>query len=216
MKNFVVTIARGFGSGGKEIGTKLADRFGIPCYERQILKLASDASGLNESLFAQIDERIRGNVLAKKLTGISFHRVAEPQDKHFESDRNLYNIQAEIIRRLADTTSCVILGKAADYVLKDYDNVVSFYIEAPRAACVKSIMSKMKVSESEAHKLIRKTDKYRADYYRYYTGGNYWTNPVNYHMTLNSDKIGRDQCVDVMESYIRYKFGLQPAVHTEN
>ena len=131
MKNFVVTIARGFGSGGKEIGTKLADRFGIPCYERQILKLASDASGLNESLFAQIDERIRGNVLAKKLTGISFHRVAEPQDKHFESDRNLYNIQAEIIRRLADTTSCVILGKAADYVLKDYDNVVSFYIEAP-------------------------------------------------------------------------------------
>mgnify|MGYP002991653170 CR=1 FL=1 len=216
MKNFVVTIARGFGSGGKEIGTKLADRFGIPCYERQILKLASDASGLNESLFAQIDERIRGNVLAKKLTGISFHRVAEPQDKHFESDRNLYNIQAEIIRRLADTTSCVILGKAADYVLKDYDNVVSFYIEAPRAACVKSIMNKMKVSESEAHKLIRKTDKYRADYYRYYTGGNYWTNPVNYHMTLNSDKIGRDQCVDVMESYIRYKFGLQPAVHTEN
>ena len=216
MKNFVVTIARGFGSGGKEIGTKLADRFGIPCYERQILKLASDASGLNESLFAQIDERIRGNVLAKKLTGISFHRVAEPQDKHFESDRNLYNIQAEIIRRLADTTSCVILGKAADYVLKDYDNVVSFYIEAPRAACVKSIMNKMKVSESEAHKLIRKTDKYRADYYRYYTGGNYWTNPVNYHMTLNSDKIGRDQCVDVMESYIRYKVGLQPAVHTEN
>ena len=77
-------------------------------------------------------------------------------------------------------------------------------------------MNKMKVSESEAHKLIRKTDKYRADYYRYYTGGNYWTNPVNYHMTLNSDKIGRDQCVDVMESYIRYKFGLQPAVHTEN
>lgn len=208
MNNFVVTIARGFGSGGKEIGTKLAERFGIPCYERQILKLASDASGLNESLFAQVDERIRGNVLAKKLTGISFHKVAEPQDRHFESDRNLYNIQAEIIRKLADSTSCVILGKAADYVLKDYDNVVSFYIEAPRAACVKSIMNKMKVSESEAHKLIRKTDKYRADYYKYYTGGNYWTNPVNYHMTLNSDKIGRDQCVDVMEHYIRYKFGL--------
>lgn len=208
MNNFVVTIARGFGSGGKEIGTKLAERFGIPCYERQILKLASDASGLNESLFAQVDERIRGNVLAKKLTGISFHKVAEPQDRHFESDRNLYNIQAEIIRKLADSTSCVILGKAADYVLKDYDNVVSFYIEAPRAACVKSIMNKMKVSESEAHKLIRKTDKYRADYYKYYTGGNYWTNPVNYHMTLNSDKIGRDQCVDVMEHYIRYKFGF--------
>ena len=205
---YVITIARGFGSGGKEIGTKLAARLGIPCYERQLLKLASDKSGLNEVLFGEIDERLRGNAWAKKLRGIPFHTVAEPQDKNFTSDVNLYNIQAQIIRDLAETTSCVILGKAADFVLKDRDNVASFYIEAPRAACVRSIVDKMGVSEQEAHKLIQRTDKYRADYYRYYTGGNYWTNPVNYDLTLNSDRIGRDRCVDLMEYYVRTKFNL--------
>lgn len=69
-------------------------------------------------------------------------------------------------------------------------------------------MEKMGVSEQEAHKLIRKTDKYRADYYKYYTNGNYWTNPVNYDLTLNSDRVGRDACVDIMEHYVRYKFHL--------
>ncbi|MCM1146115.1 MAG: cytidylate kinase-like family protein [Clostridium sp.] len=206
MNTYVITIARGFGSGGKEIGLKLAGRLGIPCYERQILKLASEESGLSESLFSQVDERLRGNSIIKRLKTIPFHTVAEPQEQRFESDINLYNIQAKIIRNLADTTSCIILGKAADYVLKDYPNVASFYIEAPRAACVKSIMEKMGVSEQEAHKLIRKTDKYRADYYKYYTNGNYWTNPVNYDLTLNSDRVGRDACVDVIEQYVKYKF----------
>lgn len=136
MNNYVITIARGFGSGGKEIGTKLAERLGIPCYEKQIL------------------------------------------------------------------------GKCADYVLADRNNVVSFYIEAPRKDCVRSIMSKMQVSEERAHELIQKTDKYRADYYKYYTNGNYWTNPVNYDMTLNSARIGRDRCVDVMENYLHLKLRI--------
>lgn len=206
MDNYVITIARGFGSGGKEIGTKLAMRLGIPCYEHQILRLASEASGLNESLFGQIDEKLRGHSAVKRLTGIPFHTVAEPQDKRFESDANLYHIQSEIIRHLAHATSCIIIGKCADYVLKDYPNVASFYIEAPRSACVASIMDKMGVSESEAHTLIRKTDKYRADYYKYYTGGNLWTNPINYDMTLNSARVGREQCVDVLEQYVKYKF----------
>lgn len=205
MKPYVITIARGFGSGGKEIGTKLANRLGIHCYERQILKLASEASGLSESLFTKVDERLENNWFVR-LRQIPFHEVAEPQDKRFESDNNLYNIESEIIRHLAETESCVILGKCADYVLKDYPRVAAFYIEAPRAACVKSIINKMGVSEKEANRLIEETDKYRANYYRYYTGGNYWTNPVNYDMTLNSDRVGRDNCVDVMEAYVRYKF----------
>ena len=73
---------------------------------------------------------------------------------------------------------------------------------------MKSIMSKMYISEEKAHQLIKKTDKYRADYYRYYTKGNYWTNPVNYDLTLNSDRVGRDKCVDVIENYIKIKFSI--------
>ncbi|MDR1263743.1 MAG: cytidylate kinase-like family protein [Oscillospiraceae bacterium] len=205
---YVVTIARGFGSGGKEVGAKLAQRMGIPVYERQILRLASDESGLNEALFGMVDEKLTGMTLIKKLTGIPFHTVAEPQDSTFVSDVNLYNLQAEIIRKLAKSESCVIIGKCADYVLRDYTNAASFYIEAPRADCVRSIVAKLGVSEKDAHRLIHKTDKYRADYYKYYTNGGLWTNPINYDMTLNSARVGRERCVDVIEHYIRLKFGL--------
>ena len=180
MDNYVITIARGFGSGGKEIGSKLAARLGIPCYESQILKMASDESGLNEALFSQVDEKlnVEGRVRSY-LRRVPFEKVATPSMKEFTSDINLFNIQSQIIRHLANSESCIIIGKCADYVLRKYPNVLSVYIEAPRSACVNSIMNKMGVTEAEAHKLIEKTDKYRADYSKYYTYGGYRTNPVN-------------------------------------
>ena len=92
--------------------------------------------------------------------------------------------------------------------MRDYLNVISVYIEAPREACVRSIMGKMGGSEPEAHRLIIKTDKYRADYYNYYTGGHEWTNPINYDLTLNSDRIGRDECVNLLNWYCKEKFHL--------
>ena len=210
MYNYVITIARGFGSGGKEIGSKLAARLGIPCYESQILKMASDESGLNEALFSQVDEKlnVEGRVRSY-LRRVPFEKVATPSMKEFTSDINLFNIQSQIIRHLANSESCIIIGKCADYVLRKYPNVLSVYIEAPRSACVNSIMNKMGVTEAEAHKLIEKTDKYRADYYKYYTHGGYWTNPVNYDLTLNSDRVGRDKCVDVLEQFLKIKFELE-------
>lgn len=210
MDHYVITIARGFGSGGKEIGSKLAARLGIPCYESQILKMASDESGLNEALFSQVDEKlnVEGRVRSY-LRRVPFEKVATPSMKEFTSDINLFNIQTQIIRHLANSESCIIIGKCADYVLRKYPNVLSVYIEAPRSACVNSIMNKMGVTEAEAHKLIEKTDKYRADYYKYYTHGGYWTNPVNYDLTLNSDRVGRDKCVDVLEQFLKIKFELE-------
>jgi predicted nucleic acid-binding Zn finger protein len=205
MQKYVVTIARGFGSGGKEIGVKLAQRLGIPCYEHQILQMASESSGINERLFNLSDEKV---TISDKFKGVPFNYVVQPSDKRFTSNANLFNIQSEIIRKLATETSFIVIGKCADYVLKDFCNVASFYIEAPRADCVASIIKKMGVTEPEAHRLITKTDKYRADYYKHYTNGNYWTNPVNYDMTLNSARVGRDRCVDVMENYVKAKFGL--------
>lgn len=204
MQGYVITIARGFGSGGKEIGVKLSQRLGIPCYEQQILKMASEYSGINEELFNMADEKL-GKGLFK---GLPFDYVVEPSDKRFTSNNNLFNIQSEIIKKLAGEMSFIVIGKCADYVLKDFCNVASFYIEAPRADCVASIVKKLGVTETEAHRLIEKTDKYRADYYKYYTNGNYWTNPVNYDMTLNSARVGRDRCVDVIENYVKVKFGL--------
>ena len=206
MKNYVITIARGFGSGGKDIGNRLSKALDIPCYESQILDMASEQTGLNKSLFKEVDEKLTGSYLRKKLQGFpDITNVVSPVEKHFVSDVNLFNIQADIIRKLAKTESCIIIGKCADVVLRGFDNIVSIYVEAPRASCVKSIMEKMSVTEQEANRMIYHTDKYRADYYKYYSGGGCWTNPINYDMTLNSERIGRQQCVELIIDYLKIR-----------
>ena len=99
----------------------------------------------------------------------------------------------------------MIVGKCADYVLKDRPNVVSIYIEAPRAFCVERTIANMGVTEKVANATIERTDKFRADYYKYYTHGNDWTNPVNYDLTLNSDRVGVENCVKTIEQYLIIK-----------
>lgn len=208
MDNFVITIARGFGSGGKQIGLALSKQLGIPCYESQILSMASNYSGINKDLFFQVDEKLRGYHLIKRLMkSENKDDIVEPTDKSFISDVNLYNIQAKIIKELAKQQSCIIIGKCANHLLRDYDNTVSVYIEAPRAFCVKNVIERLGVTEEEAHRMIYQTDRYRADYYKYYTGGETWTNPVLYDMTLNSDRMGMDKCTELIIQYLKIKLG---------
>ena len=197
-KNFVITIARGFGSGGKEIAHAVAKQLGVNYYEHSILTLASHLSGVDRSLFAEADEKL--------LKPSFIHTIKETlsphPEAHFVSNDELFSFEAQIIKGLAASESCVIVGKAADFVLRDFDNVYSFYIEAPRDFCLKNVMAKMDVTEDEAHKLISDTDKYRAEFYKYITSGNYWTNPVNYDMTLNSARVGKDNCAKVICDYV--------------
>jgi cytidylate kinase len=208
MDNYVITIARGFGSGGKQIGLELSKVLDIPCYESQILSMASNYSGINRDLFFQVDEKLRGYHLIKRIMRANnSNDVIEPTERNFMSDVNLYNIQAKIIKELGKNQSCVIIGKCANHLLKDYKNVVSVYIEAPRSDCVRTVIQRLGVSEDEAHKMIYQTDKYRADYYKYYTGGEVWTNPVLYDMTLNSARIGKDKCVQLIIEYLKIKLG---------
>lgn len=207
MGNYVITIARGFGSGGKDIGTRLGKELGIPCYERQILTMASDQSGIDESVFVETDEKLRGKYIGNFLRKVPVSGVLEPWERDFVSDNNVFNIQAEIIRSLAKTQSCIIIGKCADDILREYDNVISVYVEASRSECVKSIQEKMHVSDERANQLIHSTDKYRAKYYSYYTGGKDWTNPINYDLVLNSGRVGREKCVELIKDYVRIKFG---------
>ena len=208
MDNFVITIARGFGSGGKQIGLALSKQLGIPCYESQILSMASNYSGINKDLFFQVDEKLRGYHLIKRLMkSANKDDIVEPTDRSFISDVNLYNIQAKIIKELAKQQSCIIIGKCANHLLREYDNTVSVYIEAPRAFCVKNVIERLGVTEEEAHRMIYQTDRYRADYYKYYTGGETWTNPVLYDMTLNSDRMGMDKCTELIIQYLKIKLG---------
>lgn len=206
MDNYVVTFARGFGSGGKEIASRLAAELGIHCYENRILTLASQLSGLDEKLFAEVNEKIQKNgSFASFLRGLPRSRQYITRNEKFVSNDALFEYQRQIIENLANTESCCIVGKCADWVLRGRENVVSIYIEAPRDFCVKRTVEHMGVTEETANATIEHTDKYRADYYAYYTHGNYWTNPVNYDMTLNSEKVGVENCVKVIKEYLKIK-----------
>lgn len=205
MDNYVITFARGFGSGGKEIASTLAKDLGIHCYENRILTLASQMSGLSESLFQEVNEKMRVSGFSNFLRGLPRSRNYIARNEKFKSDDKLFEFQSKIINNLADTESCVIVGKCADYVLRGRPNVISIYIEAPRSFCLQRTMKHMGVTEEVANATITQTDKYRADYYKYYTHGNYWTNPVNYDMTLNSEKAGIDGCVKIIKAYLTIK-----------
>lgn len=209
METYAITIARGFGTGGREIASRLADELGIHSYENRILTLAAQYSGMDEFEFREVDEKLRGSYVRSQIQRMQKRFLPQGHMEEFVSDDRLFQIEAKIIRELVKAESCIIVGKCSDYLLKDYDNVLSVYIEAPRAYCLKQVMDRMDVTEEEAARLITKTDKYRADYYKYYTNGNYWTNPVNYDLTLNSGRLGQEKCVEMIKSALKIKLGVE-------
>ena len=207
MDNYIITIARSFGSGGKEIAALLSEKLGIPWYERQILTMASQASGIDESEFVEVDERLHGSYLIKSLTKLPTANVLRPESRAFVSDLNLYNIQAEIIKELSRTQSCIIVGKCADNILRDRPNVFSVFVNAYHDDCIAEIRSRIYVSEERARDMKKRTDKYRTAYYKYYTRGENWKDPLNYDMFLNTSRNSIQDCADIIERAAQIKFG---------
>lgn len=206
MNNYIITVARGFGSGGKEIARTLANELGINCYENRILTLASQLSGIDKKIFEEVNEKMRESKFSNFLQGLPKTLTPNPISNKFSSDDKLFNFQKEIIENLASTESCIIVGKCADWILKDYNNVLSVYIEAPRDFCINRIVQKMNVTKEIANKSIEKTDQYRSEYYQYYTHGNCWTNPINYDLTLNSQRLGVENCIKIIKNSLKIKF----------
>ncbi len=205
MSNYVITIARGFGTGGKQIALQLAKELGIECYENRLLYLASEMCEVDDKKILEVNEKLKKKSFSKLLREIPRQMIPMPITRTFKSEDLLFEAQANIIRSLAKNESCIIVGKCADYILQEYDNVVSVYIEAPREYCVGRLTKKTGCDQKEANMLIDKTDKYRAEYYKYYTKGNYWTNPVNYDITLNSKNLGEKNSVEIIKQVVRLK-----------
>lgn len=208
MENIVITVARQYGSGGKTIGAMLAKELGINCYSREILRMASEESGINERLFGMSDEKIRHSGWFKLLNRPYEGELLPPESSDFVSDDNLFNYQAKIIKDLADKESCVIVGRCADYVLKDYPNVLSIFIHADEQFCFERSMERHSMSEKEMRRYIERTDKYRADFYRYHTGRE-WTDARNYDLCLNSGKLGFEKCVEEIKAYAKIRFDIE-------
>ena len=203
--NYVITIARGYGSGGRTVGKMLAKELGIPFYDRELFYLASEDSGINLSLFGESDEKIKKGIFSPtthKYTG----ELIPPESSDFVSDENLFNYQAKIIRELAESRSCVIVGRCADYVLRDFENLVDVLVWAPPETCVQNIVEIEGLSEKDAERKIKKIDKHRSDYYRYYTGHD-WNDVRNYSLCINSGRIGFQKTAQAIRQFAELKLG---------
>ena len=205
MDNVVITIARQYGSGGKTIGEMLADRIGVHFYNKELMKLASEDSGISEALFVNADEKVKNTRLFKIAQNVYSGELIPPESDDFTSTDNLFNYQAKIIRKLAEEESCIIVGRCADFVLKDYDNVLSVFVHAPHDFCMEQAAKKHSMSARELDKFIQKTDKHRAEYYKYHTGRE-WTDARNYDLCLDSSKLGFERCVEEIIAYMKVRF----------
>lgn len=202
-KKFIVTIARGYGSGGRTIGKMLADRLGVKFYDKDLIRMASDVSGINESLFGQSDEKTKSGVFGKP--GVYKGEVIAPGKSGFISEENLFNYQAMVIKQIAEEGSCVIVGRCADYVLRDDPSVVRVFIYADEEACIKNAADVKGITDRrEALKTIASTDKERAAYYKAHTGRD-WIDARNYDLCLNSGNLGFDKCVEIITNFIGIK-----------
>ena len=195
----VITIARGFGSGGRTIGKMLSEDLGVKYYDKDLIRLASEDSGINERFFGLVDEKLKGSLIRKG--GIYKGELISPDSPEFTSDRNLFNYQAKIIKQLADKEPAVIVGRCADYILRDRDDVIRVFIYSDLKTAVKNVVDMYGTSEKEAEKLILRTDKERSEYYRYYTGLD-WENAKNYNICLDTSKLSYDKCVDMIKGFI--------------
>lgn len=205
MKNYVITIARQYGSGGKTIGRMLARELGIGYHDKELLVRASVESGISAELFAQVDEKIKKKPLIKPGKPLYTGEVLPPESHDFTSVQNLLNYQAKVIRDLAQKESCVIVGRCADFILRDLDNVLRIYVHAPIDYCIeKTIELHPDFDAEEARRFIQRTDKGRSDYYRCFTG-NDWKNADNYDLCINSAVLGWDKCVSLVKSYLDIK-----------
>lgn len=203
MEKTVITIARSYGSGGRTLGKLLAQKLGINCYDREILRMASDESGINEALFGQADEKLNKSPLFSIIRRNPYKGgIIPPESSDFVSDDNLFNYQAKVIRELAEQESCILIGRCADYVLRDDPQVIRLYFYAPLEDCVKRVMNQNGLSEKEAIKKIEKTDRYRSDYYRYYTGRD-WNDARNYNFCLDTTSMSYEKLIDAVENLIQ-------------
>ncbi len=196
MKKFVITVARETGSGGLDITRKLSEATGAPYYDRDLLRKASEVSGIHEGLFGAADERIGFREMISAAEKVYTGEILPPDSDDYISTRNLFSFQAKIIKELAQEESCIILGRCANYLLQDRPDVLRVFIHAPLEIRRDRVAEcSLAWSEREVLKYLRTEDKRRAAYYHYYTGEE-WRDAAGYDLSLDSGALGEDGCVE--------------------
>lgn len=201
----VITVGRQYGSGGREISEQLAKRLGVAYYDDLLLQEAAKKSGLSESLFRSFDERPKSLLYSIVMNPYSISANGVIAQGNIE--QQVYLATYNTIKKLAEEGPCILVGRCADYALRDRTDLTSIFITAPLEERVKRVMARNAISDSEARDRIRKTDKARASYYEYYSSKN-WGDAKSYHLCIDSACLGIDRTVDFLEQFLRQR-GVQ-------
>lgn len=194
MSNLIITISRSYGSGGRVIGRMLSEKMEIPYYDRNLIYLSSNRTGIDLKYFAKYDEDTKKKIIDALI----------PSEKNkYVSKDEIFIHQAEVIRDVADEGDCVIVGRCADYILKNSGHkILKVFIYANEIDCVENIMNKFSISKQEALKVINQVNKHRSDYYFYHTD-NDWMSAKNYDLCISTSDYNYEKAAEIIFQYSR-------------
>lgn len=204
MKN-VITIGRQYGSAGHAIGALVAEKLGYPFYDKQLVEIAAKNSNISDETVKHIDEKATSSLLYSLASGsYSLRGINGPLYYEMPLNDKLFLAQSEVIKEIASKESCVIVGRCADYVLDDAEdvNLINVFIYADMDFRVKRVMETFEITEKQAKDKINKTDKQRKTYYSYYSNRD-WGKMSNYDVCLNTSKIGIEKSADIIANLVR-------------
>lgn len=200
---YTITIGRSFGAGGRAVGRLLADRLGIEYYDKELLVQAASRAGMDCGLFEKNDERAPGFLAGVMPMSMGYSPLAWYAGPGAAGSQAVYTAQSDFIRHLADTRPCVIVGRTADYVLRDRPNVLSVFLHAPEDECIRRILHRDDCQcPDKARQLLRKTNRLRAEFYNFYTDRT-WGAADTYHLTLDSSALTTEDTVDTIIEFLK-------------
>lgn len=199
----IITVNREFESAGSEIAQAVAARLGLPYYDRFLITAAAGETGIDPERVEAADEKLESRFEYSQAEAAYYYTHA---DDPLPTGAQLAGVQFQLIEALANEEPCVLVGRCANYVLRDREDVLDVFIHAGRDCRIRRTMEKLGIPERKAVRLLKRTDKARKAYYKNYTGCD-WNDPDLYHMVLNSDRMGFDGCVDAICRAYNGKWG---------
>lgn len=204
--NIVITIGRQFGSGGRLLGQHLAKALGMKYYDKELLHEAAKKAGLSEEFFEKSDERSPSFLSGIFSFAQGFNPINYFAGSSAISDDSIYRAQSDFIHSLAEQGPCVIVGRTADYVLRDYPHLVNIFVHAPMDLCIKRIMARDNISADKARAKAERINKLRSGYYNFYTDKT-WGMAGSYHLTIDTSLLDINDIVELIKDYIIRRFG---------
>lgn len=196
MKDFVIVIGRQFGAGGRHLGKQLAEALGVPYYDKELLAEAAGSLGYSQDIFQKADER-KPSIL-RSFISFNFGSPSASFDNYTLNDDNLYRAQSDVIRSICKKGSCVIVGRTADYVMRDHPGLLSIFIHAPEKHRAQAVIKRGEAAnEAEAIEKVRKNDRTRESYYNFYTN-RHWGRASNYDLTFDSSRIPMERILSLL------------------